>query len=592
MEMRFLVNVVLVLLAFYTSTSSSVPLIKCNQGSDCLVFSVTEENDENAKMHSDKFTPPCPSEIYCYGPLLHTVQMSGIYSDSKTFVDMKMLTTPEETLSKFETFMTNHDQKPSNTDLKQWVESNFAPPGSEFEHWIPNDWHETPKFVERIKDEGFRQFASALNKLWLELGRKMTKDVKENTNRYSIIHVDYPVIVPGGRFREFYYWDSYWILRGLLLSEMAHTAKGMLLNFRSIIQRFGFIPNGGRIYYSARSQPPMLAAMIKSYVDATHDEAFAIESADDLAHEFHFWMNNHTLSVHGHSLAVYGDKSSGPRPESYREDVETSAILETDEEKEDYYSELKAGAESGMDFTSRFFIRDGTNKGDLRDLKTRSIVAVDLNAILQWNAKIIAEFYRKGNNLEKAEYFENEAAKLLEAINKVLWHDDIGAWLDYDIINDKRREYFTPTNLYPLWTRSFNPENENTIAEKVLKYIADNGLDSYAGGVPNTFEQTGEQWDYPNVWPPMQHALIMGLDNLNNAEAKELAFRWAERWVRSNYMAYEETKNMFEKYNALELGGHGGGGEYEIQIGFGWTNGVVMELLDKYGDRFTSQGTE
>lgn len=83
----------------------------------------------------------------------------------------------------------------------------------------------------------------------------------------------------------------------------------------------------------------------------------------------------------------------------------------------------------------------------------------------------------------------------------------------------------------------------------------------------------------------------MGLDNLNNIEAKQLAYRWAERWVRSNYLAYSETKAMFEKYSALELGGHGGGGEYEVQLGFGWSNGVVMEFLHKYGATISTSGT-
>lgn len=188
----------------------------------------------------------------------------------------------------------------------------------------------------------------------------------------------------------------------------------MLQNFRSIIQRFGFIPNGGRIYYAARSQPPLLAGMIKTYVDATHDDAFAIDSVEDLAHEFEFFMNNHTVNVRGHNVSVYGDKSSGPRPESYREDVETAAEFETDADKEEYYAELKAGAESGMDFSSRWFLKNGTNKGRLQDSKTRSIVPVELNAILYWNAKIIAEFYRKANNIEKSEKYEAEAARILD----------------------------------------------------------------------------------------------------------------------------------------------------------------------------------
>lgn len=146
--------------------------------------------------------------------------MASIYNDSKTFVDMKMHANPEETLAKFETFMSNHDQKPSQDEVRKWVEQNFAKPGSEFEAWIPTDWIENPKFLNKIKSEDFRRFASNLNNLWHDLGRKMTKDVGENTQKYSIIHVDHPVIVPGGRFREFYYWDSYWIVRGLLLSEM------------------------------------------------------------------------------------------------------------------------------------------------------------------------------------------------------------------------------------------------------------------------------------------------------------------------------------------------------------------------------------
>lgn len=83
----------------------------------------------------------------------------------------------------------------------------------------------------------------------------------------------------------------------------------------------------------------------------------------------------------------------------------------------------------------------------------------------------------------------------------------------------------------------------------------------------------------------------MGLDNLNTEESKAMAYKWAERWVRSNYVAYKETNAMFEKYSALEMGGHGGGGEYEVQLGFGWSNGVVMDLLDKYGETMTPPGT-
>ncbi|XP_055705281.1 trehalase isoform X4 [Phlebotomus papatasi] len=532
------------------------------------------------------------SQIYCYGPLLDTVQMAHLFNDSKTFVDMKLKQTPEVTMQLFEEFMALYDQKPSRGQILGFVVDNFEKEGSEFEPWTPTDWHQNPKFLDNVQDPKLREFGRELHGLWLKLGRKMKKEVEEQPELYSIIHVPNPVIVPGGRFREFYYWDSYWIIKGLLYSEMYSTAKGMLQNFLHIISRFGFIPNGGRVYYSKRSQPPLLAAMIKAYVEVTGDEDFAVQAVPLLEHEFNFWFNNHTVQCNGHTLCIYGDKSKGPRPESYREDVETSQDFPTEAAKQEHYSELKAGAESGMDFSSRWFINDdGTNTGDLRNLKTRSIIPVELNAILFWNAKIIAEFYVMAKNLTKAMVFEQRAQQIAEGIHACLWHEDVGAWLDYDMINARRRNYFVPTNLAPLWMKCYNEALEANITEKVLKYIDAMEIDSFPGGVPNTLQRTGEQWDYPNVWAPMQYMLIAGLDNLNDQRAKDLARSWATRWVHSNFIAFNETHSMFEKYDAEELGGHGSGGEYEVQLGFGWSNGVIVELLDKYGNILSAPGS-
>lgn len=197
------------------------------------------------------------------------------------------------------------------------------------------------------------------------------------------------------------------------MSEMFETARGILENFLSVIDRFGFIPNGGRVYYLARSHPPLLSGMIKSYVDATNDVSFAINSIDILVREFDYFMTKMT-SVWGHRLARYIDNSSGPRPESYREDVEIGKEFATEEERQDFYSDIKAGAESGMDFSSRWFMNDqGTNNGTLKNVKTRSIIPVELNALLFWNAKIIAEFYGNAGNSEKQAEFEKKAEKIM-----------------------------------------------------------------------------------------------------------------------------------------------------------------------------------
>ncbi|XP_055908702.1 trehalase-like isoform X2 [Eupeodes corollae] len=531
-------------------------------------------------------------EVYCTGKLLHHVQMNSIFKDSKTFVDMKLKNSPNVTITKFEELLNSKDQNPSKTDIEQFVKDNFDDLGKEFENYTPQDWIERPRFLDLIRDPDLKQWGSELNGIWKILGRKMIDDVHKNPEYYSIIPVDNPVIVPGGRFIEFYYWDSYWIIRGLLHSQMDQTARGMLSNFLSIVQRFGFIPNGGRVYYAKRSQPPLLAGMIKSYVEFTKDDEFALNSVETLEHEFEYWMNNHTVQAKGYNLFAYGDSSVGPRPESYREDVISARRYDTDEKKQAFYSELAAAAESGMDFSSRWFINDkGTNEGNLTDLKCRSIIPVELNAILYWNAKIIAEFYTMSNNVAKSSEYETKAKNILEAINAVLWNEEAGVWLDYDMLNNKPRNYFTPTNLFPLWTKAFNPKDSEKISKTVLKYIAKLELDKYPGGVPNTLSNTGEQWDYPNVWPPMQHTLLEGLANLKTPEATKLAKSWSFRWVRSNFAAFKETQAMFEKYDAEKFGGHGGGGEYDIQTGFGWTNGIIIDLLTKYGDEITPAPT-
>lgn len=173
-----------------------------------------------------------------------------------------------------------------------------------------------------------------------------------------------------------------------------------------------------------------------------------------------------------------------------------------------------------------------------------------------------------------------------------MWDEKTGSWLDYDLINQKLRPYFTPTNLSPLWTNCFNQSQSEHIANKVLGYINQTEIDDYPGGVPNTLYQSGEQWDFPNVWAPMQYILIFGLENLKDERASLLAQRWAQRWVQSNYIAFRETSAMYEKYVATEFGVSGSGGEYEVQKGFGWSNGAVLDLLNRYGPTLTSPGSK
>ncbi|XP_049817382.1 trehalase isoform X2 [Aethina tumida] len=518
--------------------------------------------------------------------------MAKIYEDSKTFVDMKLKKSPNETLQTFNKWIKQFGgSKPSKMEVTKFVRDNFEDAGQEFEVWNPSDWVEHPRFLDSVTDEKFKQWARKLNKIWKTLGRKMKSHVQQNPDLYSIIWVPNPVIVPGGRFREFYYWDTYWIIQGLLLSDMHDTVKGILENFLYIVDTYGHIPNGGRIYYLARSQPPLMIPMIKLYWEYTHDREFIRNNIHTMEKEFQFWMDRHlrTVTKNGktYKLAVYADRSKGPRPESYSEDIESANIFKDQNKKDAFYSELKAAAESGWDFSSRWFITNATNKGNLTNTKTRSIVPVELNSFIYWNADILTEFFTELGNETSAKRYRNISKTWLEAVEAVLWHEEVGAWLDYDLYNGVKRDYFYPTNISPLLTGCFNKVGIEKRTKLIMKYLQNKNIMNYPGGIPSTVEHTGEQWDYPNAWPPLQHMMIVALNNTGDSSAERLAFEIAEKWIRSNYRAYEESDAMYEKYDATVMGGHGGGGEYELQIGFGWTNGVVMDLLYKYSSKLT-----
>ncbi|CAI6353958.1 unnamed protein product [Macrosiphum euphorbiae] len=515
--------------------------------------------------------------------------MLEVFDDSKTFVDMKMNLSSEEIKKKFEEKMESWKYNATIDNVKEFVNTFFDKEGSEFEKWIPTDFISEPKVFNSIKDVQLKNWAKNITTIWLDLGRKIKDDVRSHPEYYSIIYLPNPFIIPGGRFREVYYWDSYWIIRGLLICEMHNTAKGMISNYISMIQTFGHVPNGGRIYYIQRSQPPMTIPMVKSYVESTNDMEFVIEIIQYLEVEFNYWITQHNVTINkygrNYTLAVYKDNSTGPRPESYREDIKAAENFTTENDKENFYSEIKAAAESGWDFSSRWFILNGTNKGNITHTKTRSIVPVELNALIFWNAKILSDFYRELNNTIKALEYEVIATEWKDAVNAVLWNEEVGAWLDFDLLNQKKRNYFYPTNISPLWTGCYDRNRTDYFVTRILKYLKENEVLTTSGGVPTTLMETDQQWDQSNAWPPLQYIMVMSLQNTDNEDAKVMAAKIASKWLCTNFVAYYGDKKykMYEKYLVNGDGKKGeSSGEYEIQDGFGWTNGIVLEFLQLY----------
>ncbi len=208
-------------------------------------------------------------------------------------------------------------------------------------------------------------------------------------------------IVPGGRFREFYYWDTYWIVRALLCFDMSATVKGIVENFLYMVDTHGLVPNGGRIYYNKvrlrgeeaerlfpqyfnlpspsfqRSQPPFLTLMMREYMSKTAEVEFLRKHLPTLEKEMDFWERNRSVLVEEpaggddakhHRVFVYGTGGTGPRPESYREDVEMAMEHFGDdlEEREEFYFHMKAGAETGWDYSTRWMINQEVRRTKMR----------------------------------------------------------------------------------------------------------------------------------------------------------------------------------------------------------------------------------
>ncbi|XP_034934497.1 trehalase-like [Chelonus insularis] len=543
----------------------------------------------------DQVKDYCDSEIYCQGELLKTVQLAEIFPDSKTFVDLYQLHDPTVTLANFQKLMSDTGGKPNKTQVAQFVAENFHS-SIDVLPWSPPDWQPDPAILKSIQDPNFREWARQLNHIWKNLSRQMSPEILSNPQRYSAIPLENGFVVPGGRFQETYYWDSYWVIEGLLLCGMNETAKGIILNFLSMVNRFGFIPNGGRIYYLMRSQPPLLIPMVERYVATTGDIKFLEENILTLEKEFAYFQREKSVNVvkNGvtYKMARYIVNSDGPRPESYREDYKEAQAFETDERKRIFYEDIKAGAESGWDFSSRWFIPDKPVMGNLSDISTRNIIPVDLNAFLQRNARLLSQFNTLLGNGAKAKKYKDIANDYQTAIDAVLWSDELGIWLDYDIKNERPRKFFYPSNLTPLYTKSFNMKNASFYGQKAVDYLTAEGINTFMGGTPMSLSQTGEQWDFPNAWPPLQSIMVQGLRNTGAQSALVMAEELATRWLRANYLGFAEYGMMFEKYNSLQPGEYGGGGEYNVQAGFGWTNGVVLEFLNLYPGTKSSDSSD
>lgn len=487
----------------------------------------------------------------------HEVQTRAIFKDSKTFTDLVPLGSYSEVLAKYEM-----EKDKADFDLKAFVESNFS---------------DQSTAVLSFETDTSKTMYEHISSIWPKLTRGPDKVVPYS----SRIPLPYSYVVPGGRFKEIYYWDSYFTIEGLLVDDEVELAENMVANFSHLIDSIGFIPNGTRNYYLTRSQPPFFSLMVDAL--SKKDSAAAEEYFPSIVREYQFWMKGKDsipagqeayryIAQLGDSLILnrYWDMGTTPRPEAYKEDRHLASDLTTDEEKEALYINLRAAASSGWDFSSRWFLED-----DFVSTATSRIVPVDLNCLMYFMEKEIAEGYAAQGDEEAARKYKSMAASRAKAIRDLFWNPDMQYFHDYHLDSGSTMGQLTLAGAFPLYFELASPEQAQGVRDRLMNdFLRD-------GGLLTTLKDSGQQWDAPNGWAPLQWIAVKGLLNYGY---KEEAIMIMERWLALNERVYRNTGKMMEKYNVEDITLLSGGGEYETQDGFGWTNGVALgfrDLLDQ-----------
>lgn len=651
-----------------------------------------------ATVPSQASLPPvqawCIGQIFCAGSLLQTVNIAQIFSDPKTFVDKPTSKSSQQVLSDFSAFSLSNV---TEGNIITFVDNDFSGEGLELEAAELTNFNVNPAFLNNVTDPLLRAFSQIVNGYWTQLARTTNQsalcdEFPGGKCEGTFIPLNHTFVVPGGRFREQYYWDSYWIIQGLLKSELYSTINATLQNFMDELEDFGFIPNGGRTYYLNRSQPPLFVHMLYDYVVATNDTSI-LQRALPLAEvELSWWTNSRTVKVtspytnQSYMMAHYAANNTAPRPESYLTDYltvhdPTLTTLLTDEQADELYSELASGAESGWDFTARFEAVPQFGNPGLRTYNIKNTIPVCLNSILYKAHMLLSALYGE-SNATYAAIHQQTAGSIRAGILDLTWDANKLAFYDFNLTSNSRNSIFTTATFYPVWN-GIIPNEVLASQSNAFGYFAAVNLvmNRYNGTVPTTFvDWTGLQWDAPNAWPPHQYIILEALNALpsnlttnalptpgsgqstydlvpsgqlgfteaqlpgqpfrlaqasqnvtatgpgadinklngtviNGGNAtvgegwaatlgRELANRYATSALCSWHAtggsitnllpalpnselnltdSVGNTGNMFEKFSNLNVDSSGSGGEYTVQAGFGWTNGVLLWVAANYG---------
>ncbi|HEV2285513.1 MAG TPA: alpha,alpha-trehalase TreF [Steroidobacteraceae bacterium] len=506
---------------------------------------------------------PQPPQVL-FGELFVAVQIAALYGDGKTFVDAVPRSPPEAILAEYRA-----TRPATPAGLERFVAAHFTLPGEQGSVVAP-----TPQ----------RALAEHIDALWTVLTRTSPSAPPGS----SLLPLPKPYVVPGGRFREIYYWDSYFTMLGLRESGRTDLIEGMVEDFAHLIDTYGHIPNGTRTYYLSRSQPPFFFAMVALLApDPVRGAAAAYARyLPQLKREHEFWMAGaagleaggaHRRVValaDGALLNRYWDDRDTARDESWREDTELAR--RSGRPAAQVYRDIRAAAESGWDFSSRWL----ADARSMATIVTTDIIPVDLNSLLFGLEEAIAAGCEHLGDAAGSAEFRRRAHERRAAIDRYLWDAAAGVWFDYRISERASIRRLSAATLYPLFFGNASQPQAQAVAAAVRVSLLK------PGGLVTTPLTTGQQWDAPNGWAPLQWIAVAGLRRYGE---EALAAAIAQSWLRNVQRVYAENAKLVEKYDVLTERG-GGGGEYPLQDGFGWTNGVTAKLMALYPAAIAGHG--
>jgi len=396
--------------------------------------------------------------------------------------------------------------------------------------------------------------------------------------------------VPGGRFNEMYGWDSYFMQVGLLRDGQTEMAKNLADNFLYEVKHYGQVLNANRTYYMTRSQPPFLTQMVLGVYQKTHDREWLKNALPSVTHYYDVWAKEPHLTPET-GLARYFDLGDGPAPEviSSERDADGKTHYErirdffeanriTDYDVSQYYDRStkqltplfykgdRSMRESGFDPSNRF----GAFNIDIIHYNP-----VCLNSLLFLMEQQIADIYTELGNANTAQEWRKKASLRGERVNRLMWDDTDGLYYDYNFGTKKVRKYPFLTTFYPLWAGFASKDQASRVMKNLDKF-------ERAGGLQTSTYISGNQWDSPFGWAPLQLIAVEGMRKYGfEADAERISMKFLtmvqREFLRQGYIV--------EKYDVVKAGTEVSGeirfGYSANQAGFGWTNAAFTSLYDE-----------